>query len=455
MRKLLMLALFTSQVYFFSLAQSIKKNKIKTSAAQTHLSNSALLDLVEKQTFQYFWDGAEPNSGMAAERIHMDNIYPENDQSTIATGGSGFGCMAIIAAIDRRYITREQGLKRLEKIVSFLGKADRFHGAWPHWLDDKTGHVKPFGKDDDGGDLVETCYLLQGLLCARQYFENGNEEEKKLAARINTIWRDVDFDWYRNGNQNVLFWHWSPSHGWQMNFPVQGYNECLILYVIAACSPTHAIPKIVYDEGWAQNGAINKISFYKNDTLHLHMQGDPPHGGPLFWSQYSYLGLDPHGLKDKYADYWKENTTQSLINYQWCVDNPKHFAGYGKNNWGLTASYSVRGYAGHAPDERNDLGVISPTAAISAIVYTPRESMNAIRFWYDSLKKRIWGKYGFYDAFSEKAGWYPPRYLAIDQGPVPVMIENYRSGLLWKLFMSCPEVKNGLKKLGFESPWLK
>ncbi|MBS1933855.1 MAG: beta-glucosidase [Bacteroidetes bacterium] len=421
----------------------------------TVVADSVLLNIVEKQTFEYFWDGAEPNSGMAPERIHMDNIYPENDQSTIATGGSGFGCMAIISAMDRRYITREQGIKRFEKIVSFLEKADRFHGAWPHWLDDKTGHVKPFGSDDDGGDLVETCYLLQGLLCVREYFKDGNEQEKKLASRIDALWRDVDFDWYRNGGQNVLFWHWSPSHGWKMNFPVHGYNECLILYVMAACSPTHTIPAAVYDQGWAQNGAINKISFYKNDTLHLHMQGDSPHGGPLFWSQYSYLGLDPRGLKDKYADYWKENTTQSMINYQWCVDNPKHFAGYGKNNWGLTASYSVRGYAAHAPDDRNDLGVISPTAAVSSLPYTPSQSMDAIRFWYDSLRQRLWGKYGFYDAFSEKARWYPPRYLAIDQGPAAVMIENYRSGLLWKLFMSCPEVQTGLKKLGFESPWLK
>jgi len=418
------------------------------------LSDSALLDLVEKQTFEYFWKGAEPNSGMAAERVHTDNIYPEHDQSTIATGGSGFGLMAILAGIHRGYITRTQGLARFNKIVSFLEKADRFHGAWPHWLNDSTGHVKPFGRDDDGGDLVETCYLLQGLLCVRQYFQNGNPEERQLAARIDTLWRGVEFDWYRKDGQNVLFWHWSPSHGWKMNFPVHGYNECLILYVMAASSPTHPVPAAVYHEGWAQNGWIDSITFYKNDTLHLHMQGNPPHGGPLFWSQYSYLGLDPRGLKDQYADYWRENRTQSLINYQWCVDNPKNFKGYGKDNWGLTASYSVKGYAAHAPDEKNDLGVLSPTAAISAMPYTPRQSMAAIRHWYDHLHGKIWGKYGFYDAFSEQAGWYPPRYLAIDQGPEVAMIENYRSGLLWRLFMNCPEVQGGLNTLGFESPWI-
>ena len=417
-------------------------------------SDSALLDYVERQSFEYFWRGAEPNSGMAPERIHVDNVYPDHDRGIIATGGSGFGLMAILAGLHRHYITREQAIYRFQKIVTFLEKADRFHGAWPHWLNDTTGHVKPFGREDNGGDIVETCYLLQGLLCVRQFYQDGSREEKRLAARINALWRDVDFDWYRNGGQNVLFWHWSPTYGWKMNFPVHGYNECLILYVLAASSPTHGVPAEVYHEGWAENGAIDKISYYKNDTLHLHMQGDPPHGGPLFWSQYSYLGLDPRGLKDRYADYWKENVTQSIINYSWCVDNPKHFAGYGKDNWGLTASYSVVGYAAHAPDLRHDLGVISPTAAISSFPYTPHQSMAAIRYWYDNMRKKLWGKYGFYDAFSEKAAWFPPRYLAIDQGPEPVMIENYRSALLWRLFMSCPEVHAGLKKLGFESPWI-
>ncbi|MBS1948079.1 MAG: beta-glucosidase [Bacteroidetes bacterium] len=457
MKKEAALLLLAFCAVFFASAQPALKHtrQHKIFQASKTLSDSTLLDLVEKQTFQYFWDGAEPNSGMAPERIHVDNVYPENDQRIIATGGTGFGCMAILAGINQKYITRELGLKRFEKIVSFLEKADRFHGAWPHWLNDETAHVKPFGREDNGGDLVETCLLMQGLLCARQYFKDGNEEEKNLAARIDLLWRAVDFNWYRKGGQNVLYWHWSPDYGWKMNFPVHGYNECLILYVLAASSPTSNTPTDVYDEGWAQNGAINKISCYDGDTLRLHMQGNPPHGGPLFWAHYSYLGLDPHGLKDKYACYWKEDSTQALINYKWCVANPKKFKGYGAGSWGLTASYSVNGYAAHAPDMKNDLGVISPTAAVSSLPYLPQQSMAAIRHWYNDMNKKTWGKYGFYDAFSETASWYPQRYLAIDQGPEAVMIENYRSGLLWKLFMSCPEVQAGLKKLGFETPWIK
>lgn len=428
-------------------------SQTQQTGVQKNLSDSALLDTVERRTFNYFWEGAEPNSGMAPERIHMDGDYPDKDPRIIATGGSGFGVMAILAGIERGYITRQQGLQRFQKIVSFLEKADRFHGAYPHWINGETGHVKPFGQKDNGGDLVETSFLFHGLLCVRQYFKNGNDEEKNLAARIDKLWKEIEFDWYRNGNKNVLYWHWSPTYEWQMNFPVHGYNECLIMYVLAASSPTHGVPAEVYHEGWAENGAINRISFYKSDTLHLRMQGNLPHGGSLFWAHYSWVGLNPNGLKDKYADYGKEMRTMAKINYQWCVDNPKHYAGYSDSSWGLTASYSIKFYAAHAPDAKNDLGVISPTAAISSISYTPKESLAAIRYWYenDSLRNVIWGKYGFYDAFSVEHKWCKPWYLAIDQGPEVVMMENYRSGLLWKLFMSCDEVKAGLKELGFES----
>ena len=446
-------------LFFISelLLQQVCVSQKHTSCLQKKLSASdtSLFRLVQQQTFQYFWDGAEPTSGMARERFHEDNIYPENDKNIITSGGSGFGVMAILVGIERRFITRKQGVERFEKILNFLEKADRFHGAFPHWWNGETGKVKPFSKKDDGGDLVETSYLMQGLLCVRQYFKDGNKREKDIASRIDKLWREVEYDWYRNG-KNVLYWHWSPNYNWEMNFAVHGYNECLILYVLGASSPTHSIPAEVYHEGWAENGKINsQKESYAGYELKLRHQGDPPHGGPLFWAHYSYLGLDPTGLKDKYADYWRENRNQTLINYLWCVNNPKKFKGYGPDSWGLTSSYSIKFYAGHAPDENNDLGVISPTASLSSFPYTPKQSLAAMKHWYRDMKDKIFGDFGFYDAFSETANWYPKKYLAIDQGPIVVMMENYRTGLLWKLFMSCPEVKAGLKKLGFESPWLK
>jgi len=434
--------------------KKVNVNTIQEAGSSISTADTALFRIVQQQTFDYFRDGAEPTSGLARERFHADNIYPQNDKSIVTSGGSGFGVMAILVGIERGFIKREQGVEQFKRIIHFLETADRFHGAWPHWWNGETGKVKPFSKYDDGGDLVETSFMIQGLLCVRQYFQNGNPEERELAARIDKLWKEVEFDWYRNG-KNVLYWHWSPNYGWKMNFPVHGYNECLIMYVLAASSPTHSIPAEVYHEGWAENGKIKGTSSYGGHKLNMRYQGHPPQGGPLFWAHYSYLGLDPRGLKDKYADYWEENKNLTLINYQWCVNNPKKFKGYGQNNWGLTASYSTKFYFAHAPNDENDLGVISPTAALSSFPYTPVQSMNAMKHWYNDMKNKLWGVYGFYDAFSEQDNWFPQKYLAIDQGPIVVMMENYRTGLLWNLFMSCPEIKSGLKILGFESPYLK
>lgn len=421
----------------------------KSSAEFKKISDDSLLTLVEYRTFEYFWDGAEPNSGMARERFHEDGIYPDNDRDVVTSGGSGFGIMAILVGIERGFINRDEAVDRYTRIVNFLKKADRFHGAWPHWLYGETGKVKPFSKKDDGADIVETAYLMQGLLAARQYFINGSEQEKNLASRIDTLWKEVEWNWFTKNGESVIYWHWSPDYGWQMNNPVRGYNECLILYVLAASSPTFPVSPDAYQKGWARDGAIKGEHEKYGYILSLNHDGSQEYGGPLFWAHYSYMGLDPRHLKDTYADYWHENVNQTLINWQWCVRNPDKYSGYGKDCWGLTASYSLTGYAAHSPGEKNDLGVISPTAALSSFPYSPEQSMSAMKHFYYVLGTKIWGVYGFYDAFSEQNNWYPERYLAIDEGPVVVMIENYRTGLIWDLFMSSPEIKNGLQKLGF------
>ncbi|MDL2303552.1 beta-glucosidase [Dysgonomonas sp. OttesenSCG-928-D17] len=428
------------------------KDQTEDNDPVVELSDEALLDSVQRRTFNYFWDGAEPVSGMARERYHVDGDYGKYNMNTVTSGGSGFGIMAIIAGIDRGYVTREQGLERMTRIVNFLEKADAYNGVYPHWWNGETGKVVGFSDKDNGGDLVETSFLMQGLLALHQYYVNGTAAEKVLAARIDKIWRKVDWNWHRN-SQNVLFWHWSPDHSWEMNFPIRGYNECLITYVLAACSPTYGVPAEVYNEGWAEGGKIIGPHQLEGYTLNMRYQSNSG-VGPLFWAHYSFLGLNPTGLKDKYADYFEEMKNYTLINRAYCIRNPKGYKGYGENAWGLTASYSVNGYAAHEPDEAGDLGVITPTAALSSIVYTPEESMKVMRNLY-SKGNKVWGQYGFYDAFSETDSWYPQRYLAIDQGPIAVMIENYRSGLLWKLFMSHPDVQKGLKKLNFESPSLK
>lgn len=409
-------------------------------------NDDELLDYIQKVHFNYMWDGAEATSGLACERIHLDGDYPQNDKDVVTTGGSGFGIAGVLAAIDRGFIDREEGVKRLTKIVDYLAKADRFHGVWPHWLDGPTGKVKPFGQKDNGGDLVESCFLMESLLCVRQYFRSGNDEEKALAEKIDKLWREMEFDWYTKGGEDVIYWHWSPEYGWEMNFPLEGYNECLIVYILAAASPTHTVPAECYHKGWARSGGIKSDAVYYGLPLELKHNGAEMTGGPLFWAHYSYIGLDPRNLKDQYANYWNVVRNHALSNYRYCVANPKGFEGYGKDCWGLTASYTVDGYTAHCPG--NDRGVITPTAALSSFPYTPEESMAALKGFY-AKGEWIWGKYGFYDAFSDAKKWTKPHYLAIDQCTIAPMIENYRSGLLWKLFMSCEEVQAGLKKLGF------
>jgi hypothetical protein len=439
---------------FFSCSE--RKDGTAEIQENEEISDDSLMNLVQYRTFQYFWDGAEPTSGLARERFHVDGEYPQNDKNVVTSGGGGFGVMAILVGIERGFITREQGLERLEKIVTFLENADNFHGVWPHWWNGETGKVKPFSKKDDGGDLVETSFMLTGLLTVRQYFRDGNENEQALAERIDKLWRAVEFDWHTKDGEDILYWHWSPNHGWDMNFGVKGYNECQIMYVLAASSPTHSVPASVYHIGWNRDGDIKNDPNHEAYGYHLALKhnGAEEYGGPLFWAHYSYVGLDPRGLKDQYADYWEHNTNHTLINRAWCVENPLGYKGYGPESWGLTASYSVKGYAGHAPGENRDRGVITPTAALSSFPYTPEYSMQAMRHWYENLGDKLFGEYGFYDAFSETEDWFPQRYLAIDQGPIVVMMENHRSGLLWDLFMSCPEVKEGLKKLEMESPHL-
>ena len=421
-------------------------------SASPTLSDDELLDLVQRQTLKYFWDYAEPNSGMARERFHPDGDYPKNDAHVVTTGGTGFGLMSIVVGMERNFIPRDSAVARLDKIADFLAGTTRFHGAWPHWINGETGETQAFSAKDNGGDLVETSFLAQGFLVVREYLKNGTSEEKAVAQKYDKLWKGIEWNWYTN-NKNGLFWHWSPDYQWEMDFMIQGYNECLITYVMAAASPDHAIKPEVYHEGWARSGNIKSSEESYDLPLILKHNTRGNKGGPLFWAHYSYLGLDPRGLEDQYANYWDLNRNHSLINYHYCQENPKDYETYNEASWGLTASYTRRedgsiGYTAHSPD--NDHGVVSPTAAVSSLPYTPEESMRAIRYFYEDQQEFLWGPAGFYDAYSlEGEPWVADRYLAIDQGPQIVMIENYRTGLIWDLFMGAPEVKKGLENLGF------
>jgi hypothetical protein len=429
--------LFISSVNYNFITQ------IDSSSKFPIINDDALLTLVQQQTFKYFWDFAHPVSGLARERNTSGDI--------VTSGGSGFGVMTIVAGIHRGFISRQQGLARMQTIVSFLkNNAQKFKGAFPHWMNGITGAVVPFSTKDNGADLVETSFLMMGLLTARQYFDGSDVAETTLRNDITTMYNAVEWSWFRKNNENVLYWHWSPVYNWDMNLQIRGWNECLITYVLAASSPTFGIPPSVYVNGYAHNGNTP----FKNGNIYY---GYPLPlgenlGGPLFYAHYSFLGINPVGLKDTYADYFVQNKNHSLINYNYCKSNPRAYFGYSDSTWGLTASDIPNGYTASSPS--NDVGVIAPTAALSSFPYTPEESMKALKYFYYVLGDKLWKEYGFVDAFSLKDQWFANSFLAIDQGPIVVMIENYRTGLLWNLFTSCQEVKSGMRSLGFTAPYL-
>ncbi len=409
------------------------------------LPDDLLLERVQRQTFRYFWEGAHPVSGLTLDRRTTgDDVVDDR----VAVGGTGFGIMALITAVERSWVTREAAVERLGRMLDLLMHATCYHGAFPHFMNGATGATIPFFRKDDAADLVETSFLFMGLLCARQYFSGDVAAERSLRGRITLLWEDVEWDWFTQGGRKVLYWHWSPNNGWAMDHEIHGWNECLITYVLAAASPRYRIDPLVYHRGFATGRDFLNGKEYYGIELPL----GPRYGGPLFFAHYSFCGLDPRGLKDGYADYWELNVRHVRINHAHCVANPNGHKGYGPACWGLTSSDGPDGYSTHAPDV--DDGTLAPTAAISSLPYMPHESLSAMRHFLAAHGSRVWTQLGFVDAFCERRDWFATTHLAIDQGPIVVMLENFRSGLLWKLFMSVPEVQAGLRRLGFTSPHL-
>lgn len=434
------------------LARTAAKKRVTTSkdpAQLVSLADDALLEAVQRQTFRYFWEAAHPVSGLAYDRRSSAKGAKNAIDDPVAIGGSGFGVMALIVAVARRWVTREAAVERLERMLNLLLRARCYHGAFPHFMNGRTGDTVTFGRKDDAADLVETSLLMMGLLAARQYFDADTPREAGIRARISTLWNEVEWSWFTQGGRDVLYWHWSPFNGWAMNHEIRGWNECLITYVLAAASPRYAIAPDVYHGGFAAGGGFRNGKTWHGIELPLGM----PFGGPLFFTHYSFCGLDPRSLRDRYADYWTQNVNHVRINRAHCLANPGEFAGYGDACWGLTASDDPWGYSAHAPD--NDNGTISPTAALASVPYAPAEALTALRGFLERHGKRVWRGLGFVDAFCEGQKWYADTFLAIDQGPIIVMIENHRTGLLWDLFMAVPEVRAGLERLGFSSPHLQ
>jgi hypothetical protein len=427
----------TVQYRVVTLSQDKESEPVEATAELRDFSDEELLDMVQRYTFRYFWEGAHQETGMILERSNGNG-------RTAASGATGMGLMALILGHEREYRPQEEIKDRILMILEFLTNCDRHHGAWSHWYTSDTYETQPFSEKDDGGDLVETSYLAAGLIALKNHFSGNDSKSIQIREQANQLWREIEWTWYQKG-ENVLYWHWSPNYDFEMNMQVRGWNEALITYIMAASSPTYPISEEVYTNGWARNGGmVNERSFYEYD-----ISLSPDWGGPLFWIHYSHLGINPSGLSDEYADYWQEHVNTAKIHQAYAVDNPLNHESYSHSCWGLTASDDPEGYTAHQP-WYNDNGTISPTAALGSMPYTPDETLKALKYFYRERGSELFGKYGFYDAFNDNVDWVADSYLGIDQGPIVVMIENYRTGLLWYTVMKDEEVKAGLDKLGFQ-----
>lgn len=427
-------------------------------SATTHpFDDDELLTMVQEASFRYYWDHAHPDAGLARECV-------PGDDHLVALGASGFGLMALIVAVERGWVTRAAAVRQMQKALDFLDHADRFHGVWPHFLDGRTGKTIPyFGQYDNGGDLVETAFMIQALLTARQYFDADTPDERAIRATITRLWEAVEWDWYRNpADPDFLYWHWSPDHAWHINHPLVGWNETMIAYLLAIASPTHPVPASLYYSGWAspsERARLYRQNWGKttggdgyangNEYYGIDLPVAVGSGGPLFFTHYSFLGFDPRGKRDRYANYFENNRRITLVNYRYCVANPGQYAGYGERCWGLSASDDHQGYLAHEATPRADNGTITPTAALSAFPYTPEESMRALKHLYFERGAQMWGIYGFRDACNPTQNYVSPIFMGLNQAPITVMIENHRTGLLWRLFMSNPEIGAMLDQLGF------
>lgn len=302
---------------------------------------------------------------------------------------------------------------------------------------------------------------MQGLLTVKQYLSENNSAENDLRTRITKIWEEVDWEWFKKGeNDKYLTWHWSPDQQWVIDHQLIGWNETLITYFLAIASPDHGIDPAMYYSGWASQeqkaqdyrsnwGETNSGSLYKNEEVYfgISLKVGVGVGGPLFFTHYSFLGLDPHKMEDRYVNYFENNKNIVQINYRYSCENPGGYEGYGRNSWGLTASDGPEGYMAREAKPSQDDGTIAPTGAIASFPYTPEKSMEALINFYRNNGKFLWGEYGFRDAYNLSEDWVANIYMGLNQAPMTVMIENYRTGLLWDLFMKNQEVQEALKSI--------
>jgi hypothetical protein len=421
------------------------------SAKATPYDEAAFLTELQEAGFRYFWEMAHPVSGLSRENL------PGWDRNLCSIGSTGFSMFNYIVGVERGFITRKQAAERVLKATDFLlNDVDRFFGIYPHWVNGETGKVIPFEVGNDGSDMVETSFLVMGLFAAREYFDGTVATEQKIRIKVNKVWESIDWISHattRPDGTKALYWIWSPTKKEFMNLYCQGFSECQMLYLLAMSSPTHAVSDDFYWEGWEQQG------FYEKYTMHgVELDFPWTYRIPLFPAHYSYMGLDPNKIKFKGKPYYDILKNWCLAQYRYFPTRKDDFKGYEHPLWGLTASINPSGYKAHAPGDawehsvNLDDGTVAPTAALSSMPYLPAESKAAMTEMFTKYGDRLWGPFGFYDAFNLTVDWFPKEYLSIDVGPIAPMIENHRTGKCWDVFMQAPEIQKTIKRIHRTEP---
>lgn len=392
----------------------------------------------QQKVVNYFFTGANEQTGMA--------LNSSSNKTILTTGATGFGIMNLIIGVERGWINREEAARQIVKITRFLKRADRFAGAWAHWYK-PDGRMVPFGSQMQAGEIVETAFMMGGLLTASEYFTGGSDDEKEIRKATEEFWNSIE--WNHFVKDGMLYWIWHQDKN-SYELPLVGWNETLLVYILAMAAPdAHKVSPDIYKNCWQGYNFANLTRKTYGYSLPL---GTDDNGGPLFLSQYSFLGLDPRYMQDQYAFYWTQNVSHTLINRHYCVyEAPKEYR-YSEYDWGLTACEGCGEHPDYmSRDPKNDDGIIAPTAALSAFPYTPFYSTQVLlnlKNNYSDLN----GKYGFGVSYCPADKSVGKNYLAMEHAPIAIMMENYRSGLIWKLLMQNEHVQKGLQLAGIAQP---
>lgn len=423
--------------------------------------DTPLLDEIERTTFRYFVAESAATTGLTRDRSQAT--------SPASMAAVGFSLSAYPVAVERGYLSRPEAVAYTLKTLRFLWQAPQgdapegmagFHGLFYHFVSPETG-ARAWKCELS---TIDTALLMAGVLFAQGYYDQTTPEETEIRDLADRLYRRVDWSWATNGAPQVSL-GWTPESGF-MPYRWGGYNEAMILVLLGLGSPTHPLPDNAW-QAWAKS-----------------YQVDVPYGqrhivfGPLFGHQYSHVWVDFHGIQDAAtraldSDYFLNSRRATLAQQRYAQANPGKWKAYGVLDWGLTACdgpgdqkvtiagvpRTFLGYAARGTQQGPDDGTIAPTAALGSLPFAPEVVLPTARH-FRTDRPDLWGRYGFKDAFNptfpgaSSSGWVDPDYLGIDEGPIMLMIENYRTGFLWQTMKGCPYVVRGLQRAGFSGGWL-